>query len=265
MPSSGLRLTVLGSRGSSATGGPDYSEFGCSTSCYLVESQDDSVILDAGSGLLRAPVSCDKPRSIILSHLHLDHLLGLGMYSGLSCGNDRTCLFVSANTDDEARRLIERLYSPPYWPVSLWEYPGELVVCALPQTMDIGSMHIVTMAGNHPGGSMIIRIDCMGKRIVYATDYEHDMLTFARLTEFSRHADLVLYDAQYTDEEYEVHRGFGHSTFRKGIELMRNCEAKRLLLIHHDPKSTDGVLRHRERQLGCDNVRFAREGEVIAL
>ena len=104
-----------------------------------------------------------------------------------------------------------------------------------------------------------------GKSIVYATDYEHERSSFERLKAFAADADLLLYDAQYTPEEYEVKKGFGHSTPDKGIELMDTCGAKRMLLVHHDPQSTDGELERRELLLSVPNVWYAKEGEEILL
>ena len=78
-------------------------------------------------------------------------------------------------------------------------------------------------------------------------------------------ADLLLYDGQYSPEEYKARRGFGHSTGEKGVELMKRCGARRLLLVHHDPGCTDRELLIREARIGRADVRFAREGEVIEL
>ena len=265
MPSSDLRLIVLGSRGSMATCGPGYSEFGCSTSCYLVQFRDQSLILDAGSGILQAPASSGETPAILVSHWHLDHLLGLCMYARLNHSETQTDLYLPASSSEAAQQCLDRLFAPPFWPLTLGEYPCRLRVRAFPRTLDHGPFHVTTTEGNHPGGCLVIKVECDGKTIVYVTDYEHEASSFARLTEFSRCADLLLYDAQYTEEEYETHRGYGHSTPEKGIELMQASGAKRLLLIHHDPKSTDDILRQREMQLTDPHVQLAHEGDVIEL
>ena len=261
----GLRLTVLGTRGSVPVCGSEYAEFGGSTSCYLVEAGNHAIILDAGTGILRAPVSFPNPPAIILSHWHLDHVLGLGLYARLSKAGAKTNLYVPASSDQEGRKMLDGVYGPPYWPLVLDGYGGTLHVHAMPQELRIGSVSITSMEGNHPGGCLVLRIAYKGKSIVYATDYEHDQLSFERLAAFARGADLILYDAQYADDEYDAYCGFGHSTSGKGVELLRASGAQRGLLVHHDPTSTDEVLRRRERDLACDAVRFAREGEVILL
>lgn len=265
MSSSDFSLTVLGSRGSMSVAGSDFTEFGGSTSCYLVQAAQQSVLLDGGSGLMRAPVSFAKPPTILLSHWHLDHLLGLGMYGRLSQAGKRTTLYAPATSDEDALARLDSLYSPPLWPLSLTSYAGELVVRSMPQTLELGPLTIDAIEGNHPGGCLAFRLSYAGRAIVYATDYEHEPVSFERLRRFSRDADLLLYDGQYREDTYEAHRGFGHSTPQKGIELMEACGAKRLLLVHHDPQSTDEEMRQCERNLGRPNVSFAREGEVIAL
>ena len=87
----------------------------------------------------------------------------------------------------------------------------------------------------------------------------------ARCIGVGRGTDLLLFDAQYRRDEFAAHRGFGHSTAEQGLELMERCGAKRMLLVHHDPRATDEDLRRREHALGTPAVHFAREGETVEL
>ena len=261
-PEEGMRITVLGTRGSCATGGARYSRFGGNTSCYLVEA---AIFLDAGSGLANAGTHFGRAPHILLSHLHVDHLLGLGAYGRLSQPGALTHLHVPAASDVEAGELVARLYSPPLWPIGLADYAGNLRVHAMGRAFRIGDVKVDTMPGNHPGGCLAIRLRLGRKTLVYATDFEHGQEATARLTDFSRGADLVLYDGQYGEEEYTTHRGFGHSTPEAGMGLVERCGARGLLVVHHDPHADDETLLAREGALGRDSVRFAREGEVIEL
>ena len=119
----------------------------------------------------------------------------------------------------------------------------------MPQSLSVGEMEIETMEGNHPDRTMVYRLNYDGRSIVYATDYEVDEPSFSRLANFASGADLLLYDAQFTEEEYPNKRGFGHSTAIKGLELMERSGAGRLLLIHHAPSSSDPELEKREKTL----------------
>lgn len=260
-----MRLTVLGCGGSIPVGGRDRMLFGGATSCYMVQCGDDCLFLDAGTGLLSAPAEFPRPPLILLTHLHLDHILGLGMYRRLLMNGEKTLLCMPGKTAQEEQKRLDAVFSPPYWPLSLMDYRGDLELVHPTFPMRHGSLRIDCMEGRHPGGCLVFRVSCGEKSLVYATDYEHDDDGFARLETFARDTDLLLYDGQYSAEEYEARIGYGHSMGEKGVELMERCGAKRLLLIHHDPGRTDEELLKRERRIGRDNVRLAREGEVIEL
>jgi ribonuclease BN (tRNA processing enzyme) len=239
--------------------------FGGDTSCYRVEAAGQTVLLDAGSGLLDAPVHFPKPPLILLTHLHLDHLLGLGMYGRLSLEGEKTLIRLPAESDEEAEKKIDTLYSPPYWPVKLTQYRGDVDIARAVFPMQHGRIRIEAIPGEHPGDCVVLKASCGDKSLVYATDYECEEKSFAALTAFAQGVDLLLYDGQYSEEELLLRKGFGHSSAATGIELMERCGAKRMLLIHHDPQASDRVLLERERQIAHKNVRYARAGEVITL
>lgn len=258
-------LTVLGTRGSMTVSGKDYLKYGGMTSCYLIRAGEQVLLLDAGSGIIRAPEITECDPVILISHLHLDHVMGLGMYPRLSKKGKRTVLYFPAKDEKDARDMLDSLYSPPLWPCSLTAYSGKLDVHALNLPMTVGSITVEGIEGNHPGGCIIMKVSFEGKSIVYATDYEYEKSSFMQLKEFASGTDLLLYDGQYTEEEYGIRKGFGHSTAEKGIELMNACGAKRLLLVHHDPQSTDSELERRECLLPALNVSYAKENEEILL
>ena len=260
-----VQLTVLGPRGSMATGRKDCVLFGGDSSCYMVRAGDETVFLDAGSGLVTAPARYPKPPVILLSHLHLDHLIGLGMFPGFNEADQKARVYLPFCGDaGEAAARMARVYSPPFWPIELGQLKGEPELLPMPPVLRIGELLAESMEGNHPNRAMILRLRCDGRSIVYATDYETEEDSFARLCEFARGADLVLFDAQFTEEESRLRRGFGHSTAQAGLERMRRSGAKRLLLIHHAPTSTDKILLAREQALP-EGVSYAREGECICL
>ena len=260
-----FRMTVLGTRGSMAVDGPDYMEFGGATSCYMVQAGGETVFLDAGSGLLGAPSEFERTPVILLSHLHLDHLLGLGMYPRLSRKGQRTRLLVPVNPGEDPLQLLDQYYAPPFWPLSLSGYSGENVIEPLSFPLQIGEMTVDGVPGNHPGGCAAMRVSCGGRSLVYLTDYEYSKDSFERMTVFAEGADLILYDGQYTAEEAEQKKGFGHSTAGWGMELMRRSGARRLLLVHHDPQAKDAEIRAREAAIHRSDVRYARKGDVISL
>lgn len=260
-----MELTVLGTRGSIPIGRPDSMLFGGQTSCYMIRAGEETIFLDGGSGLINAPTHFDKPPSILLSHFHLDHVIGLPMYPRLLEKGSETILYCPALTLCGARDILDGVFSPPLWPLSLTEYTGTLTLRTMSRRFRIGDVVVETMAGCHPGGAVVMRLSFEGKSLVYATDCEPDLEDMAALAAFSKDADLLLFDAQYTEDEYGKRIGFGHATAAVGRKILERSGAKRLLLIHHDPQRTDAELLAFEKQIGRDNIRFAREGETICL
>ena len=258
-----FRATVLGSRGSMSVCREDCAIFGGDTSCYLVEAGEERVFLDAGSGLISAPTDFPGTPLILISHLHLDHLLGLGMYPRLSRKGSRTRILLPAPSREEAVRMLDGVFSRPYWPLSLTAYAGDVQVEPISYPLRIGKLTVEGIEGSHPGGCQVFRLSFGGRSMVYATDFEHEEEASRRLAELARGTDLLLYDGQYTEEEYPTKKGFGHSTASEGLRLQERCGAKRLVLIHHDPQSSDEELMRREAELGSDRACFAREGMVI--
>ena len=261
-----FQLTVLGTRGSMAACRSDSRLFGGDTSCYMVQAGEETIFLDAGSGLASAPAQYPKPPAILLTHLHLDHVIGLGMFPGFTVPGRRARLYVPFCRDSaEAAEQMARVFSPPFWPLTLGDLEGKPELLPLPREFQIGELQVEAIEGNHPNKAMILKLRFDGRCLVYATDYEHEERSFARLIDFAKDADLLLYDAQFTEQQYQNCRGFGHSTAQKGLELMRRSGAKRLLLIHHAPASTDEILLQRERELQAENASYAREGEILSL
>ncbi len=258
-------VMVLGCRGSMAVSGKDYLTFGGATSCYMVKAGEQTIFIDGGSGLYFAPSDFKEDPVIIISHLHLDHILGLGTYPRLSMEGKKTRILIPAREEDDVKKNTDMVFFPPFWPVSLSDYRGDIRFERLCFPMTIGDIRIFGMEGNHPGGCYSIRVCYKGRSLVYISDYEYSEESFQRLAGFSENTDLILYDAQYTPEEYEKKKGYGHSTAERGIELKDICKAKRMLFIHHDPMSTDEILLERERRLEREDISYARDREVIYL
>lgn len=261
-----MRLTVFGARGSCPISGPGYNEFGGNTSCYMVEAAGHTILLDGGTGIMNAPVDFPDTPAILLSHLHADHIAGLGMYGRLSKKGQTTDIYVPAIDDQEAHDLVALYYAPPLWPVQFDTYGGDVAFHATPKSFRIGEVEVETRQGSHPGGCLLIKVSYGQKSLVYATDFEPTVDAVARLIDLARDTDLLLYDGQYEEgADYEVHRGFGHSTPQGGLSIQKRAGAKQLLIVHHDPHATDQMLAEREDRLFDSAAQFAREGMVIEL
>ena len=262
-----IRLTVLGAGGSVPVDGERRREFGGATSCYLLEAAGETVFLDAGTGLRNAPARALQGRrfSLLLSHPHADHLLGLPFFPPLCRSDAEVRIYARERNGLSAAGQIGAFLSPPLWPCTLADYPARTQCVDAADSFDLGRLRVDTMEAPHPGGSTVYRLSLAGKSVVYATDFEHTGDAAARLAAFARGTDLLLYDGHYTREEYDRHRGYGHSTAETGLWALSESGAGRLVLIHHNPDHTDDVLRDRENALGTDRASFARQGEEILL
>lgn len=260
-----MKITILGARGSVPTSGKHIQEFGGSTSCIFVETDEYAIFLDAGTGIMHAPDVGNKKIVILLTHPHIDHLIGLPFFPFNSQKGRRVDIYAKRRGAYGAAEQIERLISPPLWPCILSDYPADFEVHDLALPLRFGELEVTGIESEHPGGSVIFKLTYKGKSVVYATDYEHYETSIEALIDFVRGADLLFYDGQYTPEESKRMRGFGHSTVEAGMHVMKEANVSRMCFVHHDPRHSDEMLLKMEDAVRSDNVSFAREGQVITL
>lgn len=265
-----IRLKLLGVRGTVPVHGEQFRQFGGATSCVFLRVGEESVILDAGTGLLTQkvyPFFSGKHFSLLLTHPHVDHLMGLPMFAPLFDSESRCDVYLKTRNGLTAREQVERLIAPPLWPIRTGAFKGEMRFHDVLPSFQIGRVQVDTMDSVHPGGSTIYKLSLDGVSVVYATDFEPADDNPEAFCAFAKGCSLLLLDAQYTDEEYPRVKGFGHSTISRSAAIADRCGAKRTLLIHHDPNRTDSQLIELEQavRIGNPNVSFGREGEEICL
>ncbi len=262
---SSFTITILGARGSIPVSGQQFSEFGGSTSSYLVNAGEQTIVLDAGLGITEIDNLPDGPVSVLLSHPHLDHLIGLPFFPALYEKDRRIDFYASPREGMSAKELLDGLFSPPYWPCGMNDFPAEFICHDLAGRFQIGCVDIETKEVRHPGGCTAFRLTFDGKVLVYLSDYEQGKDIDRGVKDFVRGADLLLCDAQYTEAEFAGREGFGHSTRARAMRLKEEAGVKKLLLIHHDPRHDDTFLRDAEAKANSPDVRYARQKEVIRL
>lgn len=267
MNSKFMKLSVLGARGSVPIEGKSFEVYGGATSCYRVQAGDEEIYLDAGSGIVGANPLADSRITILLTHMHLDHVTGLPFFDALKDKNRPIKIYAKTRNGLTAQAALDRLISPPFWPLKLGDYPADVTFSELSEKFFAGEVAVDTMEGNHPQGSTIYRLSYLGKSLVYATDFEHTPRSCESLARFARDCDLLLYDGHYTEEEYEKYRGYGHSTPQEGLKVANVANVKQILFVHHSPQHSDEELSAMERELLKlnKNIMFAKIGDEIFL
>lgn len=245
-----LSVTFWGVRGSMPATGPDFVRFGGNTPCLEVRLGERLVIIDAGSGLgqLGVAIRASAPAEIdiLLSHLHLDHVLGLPFFKP-ALDPKRIVHLHCGNLDGEtAKAPLERLFAPPIFPVTLDMLPAKIAHHGFRagETITLSDgLTVDTIPLNHPSGATGYRLTHRGRVFVYLSDLEHTPgWPDPALVDFVRDADLVVFDAMFSDEEYAPCCGWGHSTRSAGIALARAANVRDFAIFHLHPLHTDSVL-----------------------
>ncbi len=259
-------VTVLGARGSVSVSGESYTKYGGQTSSYMVEAGGKKIFIDAGTGIMRAPYVENEEIHVLLSHLHIDHLIGLPFFRPLFEEDSRVNAYAVKRENGNLEEQLNNLFVPPFWPCRLDEYKAKVNYHVPEFPFMIGDIKIDGIEGNHPGGCTIFKLTYKGRVFVYMSDYEHEEGGFKdEIVNFVKDADVLFYDGQYSEAEYEIHRAYGHSTPEQGLILKDKANVKRLYFIHHDPGHTDEYLDNETKRIDREDVRFARGLEKIVI
>jgi len=276
-----MKISLRGVRGSIPTTGADTSYFGGNTSCVVVTEGQWMLVLDGGSGMQRVviPDASIKRVDILLTHLHLDHIQGLGYFGPLFDPSMEVHIWAPSSATQSLHSRLSRYLSPPLFPVLIRDLPAQLTLHDIANSsFEIGPFKVESRYVIHPGPTVGFRIKSGNSVFAYIPDHEpalgaSGMPTDVRWlsgADIVENADLLLHDAQYSREEYAQKNGWGHSSMDDTIHLAGLAGVKRLLLSHHDPMHTDEKLKALFSDVNSKyphefTYELAREGMEIVL
>jgi phosphoribosyl 1,2-cyclic phosphodiesterase len=246
-----MKVTLWGVRGSLASPGADTARYGGNTACVEVRADDGSiVILDAGTGI--RPLGRSLPPSVrrvdvLLTHLHMDHIQGLGFFAPLFDPDVQVHLWAPPSATLSLRHRLMRYLSPPLFPVHLRDIAGLTLHEVAEETFAIGPLRISAAPVCHPGPTLGYRVASATAVFAYLPDHEPALGSprFPMAAEWTsgytlaEGADLLLHDAQYSALEYPRHVGWGHSALEHVLAFAALARVRHLVTFHHDPAHSD--------------------------
>ena len=239
------KVTILGTRGSVPVSGAEFVRYGGATTCVVVTLGGESVVLDAGTGILKLPKVIPggtRFLPLIITHSHVDHMLGLPMCPQVFNPDFHFDVYMKTRGGLGAKAQLETFLTLPIWPVGPDQLPANFTFNELPEKFSIGGITVTTMEGNHPGGVSLVRLDKGGKSVVFATDTVIDSRLSHVFADFAGSPDLLLIDGQYSQEEYDGHPNFGHNSWSAAAFTGLSIGARHTLIIHHNTSKTDEEL-----------------------
>ncbi|MGE5416008.1 MAG: MBL fold metallo-hydrolase [Acidobacteriota bacterium] len=274
-------VTFWGVRGSRPVPGPDTLIYGGNTPCIQVQVAERLCIIDAGTGICNLgqeliksgePVKGD----IFITHTHWDHIQGFPFFAPAFIPANHFVLYGQGKMNNTFANLMRGQMEHPHFPVTIDQMDAQIEFKEIDagDELDLGEGIIIqTIHNNHPNGCLSYRINYNGRSCCCIFDTEHYSVVDPNLKRFAQNADVIIYDCNFTDEEYEGKDGaaskvgYGHSTWQQGIKLVKACNAKKLVLFHHSMYRTDKEMAKIEaqaRKAYPDSI-AAREGMSIEI
>ena len=269
-----ISIRFWGVRGSIACPGIQTARYGGNTACVEVRCGGHLLIFDGGTGLRALGNALLKVSSVVdadifFSHYHMDHICGLPFFAPCHVGSTRLRLWGGLLSTASIKAVTQSIIAEPFFPAGSNAFRANIDF----RDFHAGdSLHphagvtLQTAPLVHPGSAIGFRLEYGGRSIAYMTDTEHRPGKLdANVLRLATGADLMIYDAQYTDEEFAAHIGWGHSTWQEGVRLAEAAKAKVLVIFHHNPEHDDDFLDSVSREAAAlrPGTLVATEGQVL--
>jgi phosphoribosyl 1,2-cyclic phosphodiesterase len=265
-----VKVKIWGCRGSMATPGRETLRTGGNTTCVEVTANGSRVILDAGTGIRALGAELAEAGvqkiNICLTHLHLDHIEGLGFFEPFYDPDCEVSLWGPPSSVRTLKERISRYLSSPLFPIEVSDLPARVTFLDAPdEPWEIDGLRVEAHPVSHPGTTLGYRVEANGASLAFIPDHEPalglelESLTSDWISGFpvAEEATLLLHDSQYTEEEYAGRIGWGHSSIRQTVTFAAKTRAESTLLFHHDPVHTDDDL-----EAHCERARELWQGEA---
>lgn len=245
-----MRIKSWGSRGSIPVSGNEYTKYGGDTACIEIRTKDDKIIIvDAGTGIRRLGnhLISEGRQSyhIIFTHAHWDHLMGFPFFKPIYLKKTKIEMQGCPFAQKFVETMLNKVMSPPNFPVRYSEIKANIIQNPeCPERIEIGTVTVIPIRLSHPNQGNGYKFIEDNKIFVFLTDNELDFihpggLSFDAYKEFSAGADLLIHDAEYTEEEYRHVKTWGHSIYKTTLELALEAGVKQLGLFHLNQDRTD--------------------------
>ncbi|HEY1299790.1 MAG TPA: MBL fold metallo-hydrolase [Stellaceae bacterium] len=268
MAHSDFSVRFWGVRGSIACPGPDTVRYGGNTSCVEIRCGDHLMLFDGGTGLRlvgnELMRSGEPPElDLFYSHTHFDHVCGLPFFAPCYDSRSQIRIWAGHLNGIGIETVLRNMMIAPLFPIPMGIFTAKVRFVDFAAGATLAphpDIRLVTAPLNHPNGATGYRIEFAAKAVAYVTDTEHrpdgpDRNVLA----LADHADVMIYDATYTDAEYPKHKDWGHSTWQEGVRLADAAQVSTLVLFHHDPGHDDTFM----DRIAADAA-AARPGTIVA-
>ena len=248
-----IQVEFWGVRGSVPSPGPTTIRYGGNTSCVSITAENKILILDAGTGIRNlGSAIISKPDLeifVIVTHSHWDHIQGFPFFTPIYQPNRPVHMFPTLHKKNVVLASLIDQMDGAHFPITPDQVPSNFNFVTENPLEFLGSngFHLEMVPMNHPGRAFGYKIKVDDKIICYFTDNEIDppyekSIELNELTNQCRNADILIHDAQYTEDDMPLKHGWGHSLISQVTELGKSAEVKNLVYYHHDPERTDDLL-----------------------
>jgi len=274
-------VTFYGVRGSTPISAPTHVGFGGNTCCAVIDIPDEMpIILDMGSGLFaysRSLGDCALEATVLLTHLHWDHVAGLPFFSPVLCPGGSLDIYGPPDAGLTLEGAIRTLIRPPFFPVTIDDFAGDLRMHDLwCDALQVSTAKVWARPVPHTSATSGYRVEVGGKTVVYIPDHQQPIDDSTKVAdtvlELCDGADLLIHDGQYPQALFDQRAHWGHSTPDYAVEVARQSGVSSLALFSHDPLHTDeqlvGIEQYAQdlgEKAGLSQVFSAREGVRISL